>query len=218
MRKKLVFFILFCFVITSPVWASSTGLNNIPTADVVAKNVLVFQYYSDIGNDKVPAHFAGFKYGLTDNIEVGLDGLFSADKSSTENIAGQAKVRFEFDEALAIALGITNLGDRDKAGKESPFGVLSYDFGFLRAHFGGTGQDNNEGFFGGIDKTFSFFARDLTLRSDIIQTNDQRDTTTSVGFIYDLGNNFLVESWMSFPTESGKEDTLTIKLNYVIKF
>jgi hypothetical protein len=113
MRKRLVCYILFCVVITSPVLATSTGLNNIPTADVVPKNVLVFQYYSDIGNDKVPAHFAGFKYGLSGNIEVGLDSRFFAEKSSTENIVGQAKVRFEFDEALAIALGITNLGDRD---------------------------------------------------------------------------------------------------------
>jgi hypothetical protein len=90
--------------------------------------------------------------------------------------------------------------------------------GFLRVHFGGTGQDNNEGFFGGIDKTFSFLDRDLTLRSDIIQANDQHDTTTSVGFIYNLGNNFLLESWMSLPSESGKEDVFTVKLNYVIKF
>ena len=70
----------------------------------------------------------------------------------------------------------------------------------------------------GIDKAFTFLDRDLTLRSDLIETNDQHDTTASVGFIYDLGKNFLVESWMSFPSESGKEDTLTIKLNYVIKF
>jgi hypothetical protein len=218
MSTKLACFILLCCFITLPALATSTGLNNIPTADVVPKNVLVFQYYSDIGNDKVPTHFAGFKYGLTDNIEVGLDSRFFAEKTSTENLVGQAKIRFEFDEALAIALGVTNLGDRDKAGKESPFGVLSYDFSFFRVHFGGTGQDNNEGFFGGIDKTFSFLKRDFTLRSDIIQANDQRDTTASVGFIYDLGHNLLLESWMSFPSESGKEDILTIKLNYVIKF
>ena len=75
-----------------------------------------------------------------------------------------------------------------------------------------------KGFFAGIDKTFKFLDRDLTLRSDIIQTDDQRDTTTSAGFIYDLDGNFLLESWMSFPSESGREDFLTIKLNYVIKF
>ena len=89
---------------------------------------------------------------------------------------------------------------------------------FLRVHFGGTSQDDNEGFFAGLDKTFKFLDRDFTLRSDIIQVNNQNDTLTSIGFIYDLGHNFLVESWVSFPSESGKEDVLTVKFNYVIKF
>ncbi len=218
MKQLLICVLLFSLFITAPAWATSTGLNNIPTADVVPAKVLVFQYYNETGNNKVPVHFAGFKYGLAENIEIGLDSRFSAEKSSHENLAGQAKIRFEFNQAIAIALGITNLGDRDKAGAESPFGVLSYDLGLFRTHFGGTGQDNNEGFFVGIDKTFKFLDRDLTLRSDIIQTNDQRDTTASAGFIYDLGGNILLESWMSFPSESGREDILTIKLNYVIKF
>jgi hypothetical protein len=130
----------------------------------------------------------------------------------------QGKVRFELSDKLALGLGVTNLGDRDKAGAEFPFAVLSQDMDFLRVHFGGTSQDDNEGFFGGIDKTISFLDRDLMLRSDIIQVNNQNDTITSFGFIYDLGNNFLVESWMSFPSESDKEDFVTIKLNYVIKF
>jgi len=41
----------------------------------------------------------------------------------------------------------------------------------LKAYFGGTIQKDNEGFSGGIDKTFKFLNRDLTLRIDIIQTN-----------------------------------------------
>ena len=152
------------------------------------------------------------------NVEVGLDGRFFAEKSSTENLVGQAKYRFEINRDLAIALGITNVGDRDKAGKEFTFAVLSYDTGFLRTHFGGTGQDDNEGFFGGLDKTVKLFDRNFTIRTDILQVNNQNDTLSSVGFIYDLGHNFLLESWVSFPSETGKEDFVTIKLNYVIKF
>ncbi len=52
----------------------------------------------------------------------------------------------------------------------------------------------------------------------IFENNEQHNSTVSVGFIYDIGHNFLVESWMSFPSERGKEDVLTVKLNYVIKF
>ena len=218
MKKLFVYVILFSFSITVPAWATSTGLNNIPTADVVPKKVLVFQYFNELGNDNVPDHFAGFKYGLMDNIEVGLDGRIFPEKAKEENLVAQGKIRFELSDKLALGLGITNLGDRDKAGAEFPFAVLSQDMDFLRVHFGGTSQDDNEGFFGGIDKTIGFRDRDLMLRSDIIQVNNQKDIITSFGFIYDLGNNFLVESWMSFPSESGKEDVLTIKLNYVIKF
>jgi hypothetical protein len=207
----------FVLLITTPLWATSTGLNNIPTADVVPEDVLVYQFISDFANDNTPAYMTGFKYGPARNIEIGLDGNIFPQKGNTETLVAQSKLRFELSESLAFAGGITNLGDRDRAGREYPFGVLSRDCGFLRVHFGGTIQKDNEGFFGGIDKTFKFLDRDLTLRSDIIQTNDQHDTTTSAGFIYDLGHNFLVESWMSFPTQSGREDVTTVKLNYVIK-
>ena len=182
MKKLLVYVILFSFSITVPVWATSTGLNNIPTADVVPENVLVFQYFSELGNDNVPDHFVGFKYGLMKNIEVGLDGRIFPEKTKDENIVVQGKVRFELSDKLALGLGVTNLGDRDKAGAEFPFAVLSQDMDFLRVHFGGTSQDDNEGFFGGIDKTISFLDRDLTLRSDIIQVNNQNDTITSFGW------------------------------------
>ncbi|MHC4111694.1 MAG: hypothetical protein ACYSWZ_16540 [Planctomycetota bacterium] len=218
MRKISYCVILFSCCISVPAWATSTGLNNIPTADVVPEKVLVFQFITDLANNNNPDYSAGFKYGLMNNVEIGIDGRIFPENASEENLVAQGKVRFDLSDSLAIAGGITNLGDRAQAGRESPFGVLTQDFGFLRAHLGGTIQKDNEGFFGGIDKTFSFFDRDLTLRSDLIQTNDQHDTTTSVGFIYDLGHNFLLESWASFPSESGKDNTLTLKLNYVIEF
>ena len=218
MRKRLISIILFLSIITAPGWATSTGLNNIPTADVVPERVLVYQFFSNLGNNSKPDHFTGFKYGLLKNIEIGLDGRVFPEKAKEENLVAQGKIRFELSPSLAIAGGITNLGNRAKAGRESPFGVLSKDFGFLRAHFGGTAQRGNQGVFAGIDKTFKFLDRDLTLRSDLIQTNDRQDTTTSAGFIYDLGRNFLLESWVSFPTESGKEEVATIKLNYVFTF
>jgi hypothetical protein len=218
MKKLLVFVILFSFSITVPAWATSSGLNNIPTADVVPEKVLVFQFIADVANNNTPGYTTGFKYGPAKNIEIGLDGNVFPQKGKRENLVAQGKIRFELNESLAFAAGIANLGDRARAGREFPYGVFSQDFGFLRAHFGGTSQHDNEGVFAGIDKTISFLYHDLTLRGDIIQTNDQDDATTSVGFIYDIGNDFLIESWASFPTQSGKEDTLTMKLNYVIKF
>lgn len=130
----------------------------------------------------------------------------------------RGKLNLNLVTNLPWQVGVANLGDRDKTGAEFPFVVLSHNLDFIRVHFGGTSQDDNEGLFGGLDKKIRFLSGDLMLRSDIIQVNDQNDTIASFGFIYDLGRDFLIESWASFPTESGKEDTLSIKLNYVIKF
>lgn len=218
MGRIFRWFVPVLFLIQGRLWATSTGLNNIPTADVVPEKVLVFQYFVDAGNKNVPDHFAGFKYGPLKNVEIGLDGRIFPEKAKEENLVAQGKIRFEMSNELALAIGIANLGDRDKAGAEFPFAVLSHDLGFLRAHFGGTSQDDNEGFFGGVDKTIKFLDRDLMLRADIIQRNERRDDVKSAGFIYDLGHNFLIENWVSFPTESGRHNTVTIKFDYVIKF
>ena len=219
MKIKLFYAIILLTVFCpAVVWATATGLNNIPTADVVPQNVLVFQFIGDLANDSTPGYTTGFKYGPAKNIEIGLDGVIFPQKAKNETLVAQAKMRFELDPDLSFALGISNLGDRARAGNESPYAVLTQNLDFLRIHFGGTSQNDNEGVFGGIDKTIQFLERDLTLRSDIIQTNEQRDTTTSAGFSYDLGCNFLIETWVSFPSESGKEDVTTIKFNYVIKF
>ncbi len=179
MKKILGYVIIFSFLITAPAWATPTGLNNIPTADVVPEKVLVFQYFGNIADDSKPDHFAGFKYGLMKNVEIGLDGRIFPEKAKEENLVMQGKIRFELSDKLALGLGIANLGDRDKAGAEFPYAVLTQDLDFLRIHFGGTTQDDNKGFFAGLDKNIKFLDRDFTFRSDIIQVNNQNDTITS---------------------------------------
>ncbi len=218
MKKLLISAALFLSIVTVPGWATSTGLNNIPTADVVSERTLVYQWFSNLANNSKAGHFTGLKYGLMKNDEIGLDGRVFPEDAAEENLVAQGKIALQLCPSLAFAVGVTNLGDRAKAGYEAPFGVLSKDFGLFRAHFGGTVQRNNEGIFAGLDTTFKFLDRDLTLRGDLIQTNDRDDITTSAGFLYDLGRNFLLESWVSFPTESGKEEVATIKLNYVFTF
>lgn len=218
-RKILMLCPLLGLLHACPALGTATGLNNIPTADVVPKDVLVLQYYGNFADGSGPDHYLGFKYGPLKNVEIGLDGrVFPTEDDRDEFAAAQGKVRFELSEKLAVAGGIANLADHSKAGREFPYAVLSYDLGFSRAHFGGTVQKDNEGFFGGIDKTIKLFERDFTLRSDLIQVNDADDTVASAGFLYDIARNLLVESWMSFPSASEQEDVLTLKLDFVIKF
>ncbi len=193
-------------------------MNNIPTADVVPEKTLVFQGIVEVGEDNKPDWFTGFKYGLIENLEVGLDGRIFPESNLEETLKGQIKYRVPFNEKTAMAIGAANLGDRARLGWEDYYLAFSHDFEFFRFHIGGTLQRDNEGGFAGLDKAFSLWERDLTLRTDIIQTNDGHDITNSAGFIYDLGHNVLLESWLSFPTQSGKENVSTIKLNYVLEF
>ncbi len=218
MKKYFVVLAALILLFPQMSWATPSGLNNIPTADVVPEKVLVLQGIVDVGENKRPDWTVGFKYGLIKNLEVGLDGRIFPEDDLEETLKGQIKYRFEFNEKAALAAGVANLGDRAKLGWEDYYLAFSYDFGFLRAHLGGTLQRDNEGGFAGLDKTVPFLERDLTLRADVIETNDSHDTTASVGFIYDLGFNVLLESWVSLPSQSGKEDVSTIKLDYVIKF
>lgn len=218
MKRKILAFSVFLLLVAQYCWATPTGLNNISTADTVPEEVLVFQAFTEIGKDNKPDYFVGFKYGLLENLEVGLDGSIFPEPALEETVKAQAKYRFELGNNISLALGIANLGDRARLGWEDYYLVFTQDLDFMRIHLGGTAQRDNEGGFAGVDKTLKFLERDFTLRSDIIQTNDAHDITVSAGFIYDLGYNFLVESWMSFPAQSGREDTVILKFNYVIKF
>lgn len=98
-------------------------------------------------------------------------------------------------------------------------------------------QPHNERFFGGVDKMVTFLDRNLLLRADGIHINDKRDMLFSTGFLYELGlnsespapqtdlieildkitNNVILETWISMPS-TGKKETWTVKLNYVIGF
>jgi len=218
MKKKALSVALFLLFTAQCCWATPTGLNNIPTADVVPEKILVLQAFAEAGEDNKPDYFTGFKYGLVKNLEIGLDGRVFPESALEEVIKAQAKYRFEFGESTSVALGIANLGDHARLGWEDYYIVLAQDLDFIRVHLGGTAQRDNEGIFAGLDKTVKLLEKDLTLRSDIIQTNDSHDVTASAGFIYDLGCNILFETWMSFPTQSGKENIVTVKFDYVIKF
>lgn len=200
------------------VWASPSGLNNIPTADVVPEKVLVFQGYGHLAHGSRPDWWGGFKYGPLKNLEIGFDGQINPEPASDGALVGQFKYRFQPLESTAVAAGVANLGDKSRSGEIDYYAVLSQDLKYLRAHLGATFQRDNEGVFGGLDSTFPLFGRDLTLRTDLRQINQRDDLLASAGFLYDLGWNFLLETWGSFPTIDGAEDVLTLKLNYVIEF
>jgi hypothetical protein len=198
--------------------ATPTGLNNIPTADVVPEQTLVFQAFGNFSGSTRPDVWAGFKYGLLTNLEIGFDGQVNPDPSDEGALAGQANYRFTIGDSSALGVGVANIGDEDRNGEVDYYAVFSQDLGAVRLHLGGTLQQDNEGIFAGLDTTWPVFERDFTFRSDIRQTEERDEQLGSAGFIYDLGMNMLLEAWGSFPSRGGDEDVATVKLNYVIVF
>jgi len=206
-------------------WATTSGLNNIPTADVVPHNVLVLQQINNLGSDQQTLQHLGFKYGPAENWEIGLDDRVHASGSGA-GVGGagglpagpmvlQFKYRYEVPRSgTSLALGVANLGeDSDEAGDSFPYAVLTRDFRSLRGHLGYGGESAGRGLFLGVDKTLK---NGTVVRADWIQTDDRKESLTSVGFMKSIGGPWVVEGWVSFPTADGVEDTFTLKFNYVL--
>jgi hypothetical protein len=208
-------------------WATTSGLNNIPTADVTPSGLLVLQQITNFGPDQQTLAHLGFKWGPAENWEVGLDKrVYATGSGGGVSGAGglpagpwvlQAKYRLQLaDDRTAAAVGVANVGDdSDVAGDSFPYVVLSHDAGAARVHGGYSWQSSNAALFVGVDKTFP---SRLTLRADWIQANDQDESVGSFGFIQPLRGPWLIEGWVSFPTEAGIENTFTLKFDYVIEF
>lgn len=215
------------------VWAQSvlatpSGLNNIPTTDVVPEDVLVLQQFTNFGDSQATVFTGGLKYGPARNLEIGVDdnigtvrrGLASAGVAGAGGAPAripvfQAKYRlFDTEEGFAGALGLANMStDPPKAGSWVEYLALSKTIGRGRAHAGYLVQGGTDALFVGADGPLG---DRTTWRADLIETNDGREHLTSVGFISELTSRFLVEAWASFPSASGVQDTFTLKFNYVL--
>ena len=235
---RLPLVVIFLLLISPPAWGSPSGLNNIPTTDVVPENILVFQTWFNFANDKQPEEFFGFKYGVPflEGLEIGVDWKGIGEPHG--HAAFQAKYAFDIQEDVwKGVVGIANVSDNRKHnGAVFPYVATSVDLELVRLHAGFAAQPHNEAFFAGIDRTFPFLNRNLQLKGDIIQIHDMDDVLFSVGFLYDLaplsdapthsglmgvlediGRNIVLEGWVSLPS-TGDEKVYTLKLNYVIKF
>ena len=145
---------VFCGVIS--VLASPSGLNNTPTADICPAQTLVLQTWEAAGYDMTPGNSVGMKYGLLPNTEIGADWNSNADPSHPP--AFQAKYTIDLSGSLPrLGLGIANVStDRKLNGEPMPYSVLSCDIkDTVRVHAGYGFQEDNEGAFAGVDRTFN---------------------------------------------------------------
>ncbi len=232
-------FVAFCILFSSrSTWATSSGLNNIPTTEIVPENILVFQTWGNFAGGERPEDFVGFKYGLFKDVEIGVD--WKANDEPHGHATFQAKYAFDIDgDVLRGVVGVADLSDNRKHnGDLFPYAATSLNLEAFTLHFGYAPQTHNEAFFGGVDKTVSFLDRNLKLRFDGIHINDRKDMKFSAGFLYELGRqtdgnktpqtglaefldniskNLILEAWVTMPS-TGDKETYTVKLNYVIRF
>lgn len=197
------------------VMATPTGLNNIPTADVVPRDILVLQSWAGFGPDRDTSWAAGFKVGPAENWEIGLDGGL-AGPGAGGGPTLQAKYRISLEQGARVALGLANVSnDSDRHGDVFPYAVVSAPLGGRASgHLGYSFQSDNHALFVGLDAAAS---ETLTLRSDWIQTSGGDESVWSLGFIAPVSKCFLVEGWASFPSAAGAENDYVVKVDYVIR-
>ena len=195
------------------VLATPTGLNNIPTADVVAEQVLVVQGFSQFGAERETSWFGGLKYGPAANWEVGIDDT-SLGIGSAGGPVLQVKYRAPLNRRVALGLGAANIStDSERNGEVFPYAVISAALGDANGHIGYSAQKDNKAWFVGADGAIN---PKVTLRADWTQVADGEESVSSLGFIAPLTASWLVEGWASFPSAEGAETSYVVKLDYVI--
>lgn len=238
-KTYYLLFAAFCLLLAGrSAWATSSGLNNIPTTDITPEKILVFQTWGTFAGGEHPDQFVGFKYGWLKDVEIGVD--WKANNQPHGHAMLQAKYAFDIEsDVWRGVIGIADLSDNRKHnGEPFPYAATSLDLKAFRVHFGFAPQRHNERFFGGVDRTIQFLDRNLQLRADAIHINDKEDMLFSAGFLYELAprsggdktaqtglagffnniaKNIILEAWVSKPS-TGDKETYTVKLNYVFAF
>lgn len=200
--------------------ATPSGLNNIPTADTAGQGEYVFQAFTNFGEQRRADTNLGFKTGLElfgEKFEVGLDGRVTPDKG------GPAVAQVKYARGIwaggTLGVGIANIAfrsqDRDRAGNPFKYGVVTQKFGDkLRAHAGYGFQTDNDSVLLGADYSVNIGGKDVLLRSDVIEIQDQDQFLGSFGFLVVLNKNLVLETWASQPFEDGRT-VGTIKFDFI---
>lgn len=211
--KCVLMVILIVAGLSTAALATPTGLNNIPTAEVVPQGLLVLQGFSEFGRERPPAWFAGAKFSPAKNLEIGIDDRIAGPGSSAGPVF-QAKYRLAINPTAGLALGAANISDNSgRNGHNFPYLVISRKLASFNLHLGYSWQEDNRAWFAGIDRAVN---PHLTLRADWTQVEDGGESAASLGFIRQMNPRWLIEAWSSFPTASGAHTSHIVKLDYVI--
>jgi len=200
--------------------ATPSGLNNIPTADVIGNREVAVQAFDTLSN--APHDFwMGFKSGLNVfdtpfHLEWGLDSHIAPSPGGP--LYFQTKVEASPWKDAKFAVGVANvpLTNQDRAGDPFTYAVLTQDLKFLRVTAGYGLQSHNNTLLLGLDRTFKIKDHDLNLNADLVQTNDQTGWLPAIGLKYEICKPIVFEGWVNLPSHG--DASVLLKLNYIFKF
>ncbi len=211
----------------APVFATPTGLNNIPTADTVPHRTVAVQYFGSFGGANQfstsgpgkTSNWAGFKTGWDldpVHLEWGMDSPLGTGLSGP--LLFQTKARIQPWEDGMFALGVAGvaLTDSRRSGDPFTYAMLWHDFHIARLHAGYGLQTNGDSFLFGVDRTWKLFDRNFKLNADLVQSRNQQGLITAIGAKYDLCKHIVLETWANFPDRDSV--SLIAKINFVFTF
>jgi hypothetical protein len=197
-----------------------TNLNDIPIAEVLAWRSVEFSAWVTTGEREEPVWWGVVNVGLLDYAEVGLYNMLGPSDEDQGDLRFFGKFVYPLGEGMPnLGAGLQNVtGDEDDNGNIDPYLVVAHDFGPVRGHLGYSFQDDDEAFFAGLDTSFDFLESPAMVGLTVLQTDDGDEWLISAGFEYQLPMSFVLESWYTWTTVDEAENTITIRLNWVVAF
>lgn len=227
MTKHTYLHLAALFALTTSVFGTPSGLNNIPTAETIPNRTVAVQMFSSFGGANQfstsgpgkHSFWSGFKTGWDlgpANLEWGLDSPLGT--GLTGPLLFQTKVGISPWEDGLLAVGIAGvaLTDIDRSGDPFTYAMLAHDFAFARFHAGYGYQTNGSSFLAGVDRTWKLWDRNFNLNADLVQSRDQRGLITALGAKYELNKHIVLETWANFPDRDAV--SVIAKINFVFTF
>ncbi|MHB9035506.1 MAG: hypothetical protein ACYC64_02485 [Armatimonadota bacterium] len=213
MRRRL--FAIACFVgvvLSNGQWAvcAPSGLNVIPTADVLGKGVMSLETESD-GNGRPWGddcdRFALLQFGVGNGIEMGADQCLN---DSNAWINFKWRVRNESNGSPAVALGTQAIADN---GRPQPYVVTTKSLGKLRLHTGVIDIDRKFRWMLGMDHPLG---GRIAFQADYISGNENSMT---YGVAVSLSNSLSLTLAKSVPngTDTGNGHVVNLAWTMPLK-
>ncbi len=191
-------------------FCSPTGLNVIPTADVLDKDVFILETPCSGGLRFGPEgdSYALLQIGVGKGMEIGLD---QREMNGHIDAWLNAKWRCLEEDGVrpAVAIGVKNFS---KDTKKQPYLVMSKSLKLGRLHAGIIKIEDVSRMMLGFDKTLN---QKLAVQADYISGAENRFTA---GFRMQIGKAATLWAARSFPNSSAGEPEYFIRLGWEAKF